>query len=154
MHDIEIVLNDDSTIVIEETKSDFYSSDGVEEDSVALEIDYSGTSSNYNYEINGSYSNEMNFNSSSVQQAAAITKAPLVMAASRAKTGLNEGASKAKSGLNRSFAKFNGEELFVYFCLLLGSVVLNKAKITRECTLDIYCHRAASCKNPFATYSV
>eukprot|EP00804_Cyclotella_cryptica_P030380 CCRYP_011903-RA/>CCRYP_011903-RA protein AED:0.23 eAED:0.23 QI:193/1/1/1/0.5/0.2/5/5283/410 len=111
MHDIEIIIRGDSTIVIEEAKRDFCC-DWVEEvasgdfqggslhpnDGGGCGIDNSSSVENIRNEGDSRISGirndrgevKMNSKSShSIHQAAALTKAPLVLAANRAKTGLN-----------------------------------------------------------------
>jgi hypothetical protein len=120
MHGIEIIIRDDSTVVIEEAKRDFCC-DWVEEEasgdcftggslhhrngggggdcSIDIKDSISSRDSSrseghgtiFENNINGGeINNKMNPKPSpSMQQAAAFTKAPLLLAANRAKTGFN-----------------------------------------------------------------
>lgn len=83
MHDIEIVLQDDITasVVIKELEGG------------------SNSVGNVNDALIEDSKNEMNSKGQpSVQQAAAITKAPLIAAANKAKNGLNNTLARINSG--------------------------------------------------------
>jgi hypothetical protein len=92
MHDIEIILQGDSTFVIQQSKQDLrYSADNSENRDSGL-----GIGSGLGREAANAKMNSKSQHS--FQQAAAITKAPLTVAANKAKAGINKSLAKLNNG--------------------------------------------------------